>query len=51
MGENEAFQPDWEANVATADHILNFEVEEFRLEAEFLNDSGVLASCQSGLIF
>lgn len=32
MGEDEAFQADWELDVAATHHILDLEVEEFRLD-------------------
>ena len=45
------FQSNGELDVAGAYDVLDFEVGEFRIEAQLLNDAGVLAAGQFRIIF
>jgi len=46
----QAFQTDGELDVARADNVLDLEVRELRVEAEFLDDTGVLAAGKLAVI-
>jgi hypothetical protein len=38
-----AFQADWEFDIARADNILNLELSEFGVKAQFLDDTSIFA--------
>ena len=48
---SEAFQTNWEFNVTASNDILDFEVHEFRIEAEFLDNTRIFTRCETRIIF
>ena len=51
MIQDKLLQTNREFDVDGADHILDFEVFEFRGKAEFLNHPRVFSRCQAGFFF
>ena len=51
MAVRETLQTNGELEVTRADDVLNLELGKLRIEAEFLNDAGVLARRQTRVIF
>lgn len=51
MRQDESLQSDWKFNVTTADHVLYFEVQEFRGKTEFLYDARVLSGREPRVLF
>ena len=50
MPARQPFQPDGELDVAGADDVLDFEVGELGVEAEFLDDARVLAASEFAVV-
>jgi len=48
---SQTFQSDRELDVATPYNVLNFEVHEFRIKAQLLNDPGILPGGKARVIF
>ena len=50
MTRRKAFKTNWELDVARADDVLDLEISELSVEAEFLNDSCVFARRQARVL-
>lgn len=50
MGENQALQSDRELDITTSNHVLNFEVQKFCRETEFLYYSCIFPGGQTRLL-
>lgn len=50
MPRRKAFKTDWELDIARADDILDLEIRELSVKAEFLNDSCVFARRQARVL-
>ena len=50
MTRRKAFKTDWELDVARADDVLDLEISELSIEAEFLNNSCVFARRQARVL-
>ena len=51
VGKGQSFQSNREFNVTRTDNVLNLEFCKFRIEAELLDDAGVLASSKTRILF
>jgi hypothetical protein len=51
MARCQTFETNGELDVARADNVLDLEIGELGIEAEFLDDSRILAGCKLGIIF
>lgn len=47
----QAFQADWEFDVARADNVLNLELGEFGVKAQFLDDTSIFAGSEARVVF
>lgn len=51
MGEGQTLKADGELNIARTDHVLYLELIEGSFKAQFLDDTGIFAGCQSCVVF
>lgn len=50
MSEHQTLQPDGEADITAAHHVLDLEVQELGWEAQLLNHAGILSGSQARLL-
>ena len=50
MARCETFEADWKFDVRASDNVLDLEISELGIETKLLDDAGIFARCQFGII-